>query len=92
MSGNGTTGYSVDDASRPPRIVFLALIMMVSLAGNVFVVYSSIHGKRCWGGLQTVAVINLVVTCFLDCLLNMSLVMGSLLAGDLWVFPDPVCR
>ena len=89
--GNSSNGSDADDDSRPPRIVFLALIMLVSCVANVFLLYAIFQSRKISLNVQSIIIMNLVAVCLGDCLLNMSLVMGSLAAVD-WGFVNALCK
>ena len=89
--GNSSTGSDTDDDSRPPRMVFLALIMLVSSVSNIFLLYAIFQSRKIRLNIQSIIVMNLVAVCLGDCFLNMSLVMGSLAAVD-WGFGDALCK
>ncbi|KAL8567966.1 hypothetical protein ACOMHN_029141 [Nucella lapillus] len=90
--GNWTNGTIGDEEGRTPRMVFLALIMLLACGVNVLLLFAFVHNKKARQSVQSVAVINLAAVCLGDCVLNMSLVMGSLSAGQDWTFSEPLCK
>lgn len=90
--GNWTNGTIEDEGGRTPRMVFLALIMLLSCVVNVLLLFAFVHNRKARQNVQSVTVINLAAVCLGDCVLNMSLVMGSLTAGHDWTFSDPLCK
>ncbi|XP_067657698.1 uncharacterized protein [Haliotis asinina] len=81
----------IDDNSRQPRIVFLALFILVTLIGNICLIIVVVQNKKYRGTVSNLIILNLTVVNIMDSVLNMPLVFGSLIAID-WVYGDLMCR
>lgn len=87
---NLTDNGDSSEISRGPRIIFLLLFIIISFVGNLFILVVILQHKK-FRTVQNLLIWNLCFVGVMDCVTNMSLVLGAL-ARDHWVYGDFMCR
>lgn len=82
--------WELPGVSKVPKVMFLVFFEVTSLVGSLFTIIVLVQNVKL-RSVQNILIANTCIVCIIDCVCNMSLVTGSVIANE-WLYGHFMCK